>query len=134
MGFGVNTVTGDYSRGATGLWIENGQLTYAVEEVTVAGNLALVYFAAGLANDEDAIRNALLALEVDDLAQRLPRQLSGGQAQRVALARAVLLQPRVILADEPTTRGDDDAARGSATSPRPWLTRARSDPWRSASN
>jgi PmbA protein len=39
MGFGVNTVTGDYSRGTTGLWIENGQLTYAVEEVTVAGNL-----------------------------------------------------------------------------------------------
>ena len=40
MGFGVNTVTGDYSRGATGLWIENGQLTHAVEEVTIAGNLA----------------------------------------------------------------------------------------------
>jgi PmbA protein len=40
MGFGVNVVTGDYSRGATGLWIENGQLTHAVEEVTVAGNLA----------------------------------------------------------------------------------------------
>jgi len=39
MGFGVNTVTGDYSRGATGLWIESGQLTHAVEEVTVAGNL-----------------------------------------------------------------------------------------------
>ena len=40
MGFGVNTVTGDYSRGATGLWIENGALTHAVEEVTIAGNLA----------------------------------------------------------------------------------------------
>ena len=40
MGFGVNVVTGDYSRGATGLWIENGALTHAVEEVTVAGNLA----------------------------------------------------------------------------------------------
>jgi PmbA protein len=40
MGFGVNTVTGDYSRGATGLWIEKGQLTHAVEEVTIAGNLA----------------------------------------------------------------------------------------------
>ena len=39
MGFGVNLVTGDYSRGATGLWIENGQLTHAVEEVTIAGNL-----------------------------------------------------------------------------------------------
>jgi PmbA protein len=40
MGFGVNLVTGDYSRGATGLWIENGQLTHAVEEITIAGNLA----------------------------------------------------------------------------------------------
>jgi PmbA protein len=39
MGFGVNVVTGDYSRGATGLWIENGMLTHAVEEVTIAGNL-----------------------------------------------------------------------------------------------
>jgi PmbA protein len=39
MGFGVNVVTGDYSRGATGLWIENGQLTHAVEEITIAGNL-----------------------------------------------------------------------------------------------
>jgi PmbA protein len=39
MGSGVNMVTGDYSRGAAGLWIENGELTFAVEEVTIAGNL-----------------------------------------------------------------------------------------------
>ncbi len=39
LGFGVNLVTGDYSRGASGLWIENGELTFPVEEVTVAGNL-----------------------------------------------------------------------------------------------
>jgi PmbA protein len=39
MGFGVNAVTGDYSRGAAGLWIENGELTYPVSEVTIAGNL-----------------------------------------------------------------------------------------------
>jgi PmbA protein len=39
MGFGVNMVTGDYSRGASGLWIENGELGYAVQEVTIAGNL-----------------------------------------------------------------------------------------------
>ncbi len=39
IGFGVNLTTGDYSRGAGGLWIENGQLTFPVEEVTVAGNL-----------------------------------------------------------------------------------------------
>jgi PmbA protein len=40
IGFGVNIVTGDYSRGAAGMWIENGELAYPVEEVTIAGNLA----------------------------------------------------------------------------------------------
>ncbi|MBI2149146.1 MAG: TldD/PmbA family protein, partial [Acidobacteria bacterium] len=39
IGFGVNTVTGDYSRGAVGLWIENGKLVHPVHEVTIAGNL-----------------------------------------------------------------------------------------------
>jgi PmbA protein len=39
IGFGVNTVTGDYSRGAVGLWIENGKFVHAVQEVTIAGNL-----------------------------------------------------------------------------------------------
>jgi PmbA protein len=39
LGFGVNLVTGDYSRGASGMWIENGELTFPVEEITIAGNL-----------------------------------------------------------------------------------------------
>ncbi len=39
IGFGVNLVSGDYSRGAAGLWIERGQLAYPVEELTIAGNL-----------------------------------------------------------------------------------------------
>ena len=39
LGFGVNLVTGDFSRGASGLWIQNGELTFPVEEITVAGNL-----------------------------------------------------------------------------------------------
>jgi len=39
IGFGINMVTGDYSRGAGGIWIENGELTYPVQEITVAGNL-----------------------------------------------------------------------------------------------
>jgi PmbA protein len=39
IGFGVNTVTGDYSRGAVGIWIENGKFTYPVQEVTIASNL-----------------------------------------------------------------------------------------------
>jgi len=43
MGQGVNMVTGDYSRGASGLWIENGELTYAVQEITIAGNLQQMY-------------------------------------------------------------------------------------------
>jgi PmbA protein len=52
MGFGVNVVTGDYSRGATGLWIENGELTHAVEEVTIAGNLADMFRnVAAIGND-----------------------------------------------------------------------------------
>jgi PmbA protein len=39
MGFGVNLVTGEFSQGASGLWIEDGELTHAVEEITIAGNL-----------------------------------------------------------------------------------------------
>jgi PmbA protein len=39
IGFGVNLVTGDYSRGVCGFWIENGELAYPVEEITIAGNL-----------------------------------------------------------------------------------------------
>ncbi|MBI1846141.1 MAG: TldD/PmbA family protein [Candidatus Rokubacteria bacterium] len=52
IGFGVNGVTGDYSRGAVGLWIENGKLAYPVEEVTVAGNLLEMLLAIdGVASD-----------------------------------------------------------------------------------
>ena len=40
MGQGVNLVTGDYSRGATGFWVEGGKIQYPVEEITIAGNLA----------------------------------------------------------------------------------------------
>ncbi len=52
IGFGVNGVTGDYSRGAVGLWIERGELAYPVEEVTVAGNLlAMLAAIDGVADD-----------------------------------------------------------------------------------
>ena len=43
LGPGINLVTGDYSRGASGLWIENGQLTYPVQEITIAGNLQQMF-------------------------------------------------------------------------------------------
>jgi PmbA protein len=51
IGMGVNQVTGDYSRGATGFWIEGGERTYAVSEVTIAGNLIDMFRALTPAND-----------------------------------------------------------------------------------
>lgn len=78
--------------------------------LSVQQNLALAQWASGQPEDAQRIASALRSLGVQDLARRKPAQLSGGQAQRVALARAVLLQPRVILADEPTASLDDEAA------------------------
>ena len=54
IGFGVNMVTGDYSRGAVGFWIENGQIGHPVEEVTIAGNLKNMF------NDIEMIGNDLI--------------------------------------------------------------------------
>jgi len=51
IGMGANLVTGDYSRGASGLWIENGELTYPVSEVTIAGHLNDIFAALEAAND-----------------------------------------------------------------------------------
>ena len=78
--------------------------------LSVYQNLAMAQWAAGRREDASAIHAALHTLGVHELASRTPSQLSGGQAQRVALARAVLLQPQVILADEPTASLDDESA------------------------
>jgi PmbA protein len=43
MGFGINMVTGDYSRGASGFWVEDGAIAYPVEEITIAGNLSNMF-------------------------------------------------------------------------------------------
>ena len=51
IGSGVNMVTGDYSRGASGFWIENGTMTYAVSEVTIAGHLTDIFRSLTPAND-----------------------------------------------------------------------------------
>ena len=60
IGFGVNQVTGDYSRGASGFWVEQGEIAYPVEEVTVAGNLADMYRNIALTgNDVDPRGNIL---------------------------------------------------------------------------
>lgn len=53
IGQGVNMITGEYSRGASGYWIENGVLTHAISEVTIAGNLKDMFMNMILANDLD---------------------------------------------------------------------------------
>lgn len=77
--------------------------------LSVYDNLALAYWAAGVALDRARLQACLETLGIAELAQRKPGQLSGGQAQRVALARAVLQHPAVLLADEPTASLDDAA-------------------------
>ena len=54
IGFGVNVVTGDYSQGAVGHWIENGRIVHPVHEVTIAGNLK------DMLRDVDAVGNDLV--------------------------------------------------------------------------
>ncbi len=61
IGSGVNIVTGDYSRGAGGLWIENGELTYPVQEVTIAGNLADMLNHIALIGSDLEFRSSLAA-------------------------------------------------------------------------
>jgi putative ABC transport system ATP-binding protein len=102
-----NIAADAWRAGAIGFLPQKLHLSAAL---TVQQNLGLVFWASGQPEDPVRIHAALEALGVNDLAQRKPGQLSGGQAQRVALARAVLLKPQVILADEPTASLDDAAA------------------------
>jgi PmbA protein len=68
MGMGVNGVTGDYSRGAAGMWIEDGQLAFPVSEMTVAGNLKDMFARMVAANDLEFRTGAdAPTLRIDDL-------------------------------------------------------------------
>ena len=69
MGMGVNLVTGDYSRGASGLWISGGELTYPVEEITVAGNLKDMFLNISEVASDLEFRGAVAAptLRIDGL-------------------------------------------------------------------
>jgi putative ABC transport system ATP-binding protein len=86
------------------------QKLHLSEALTVERNLALAFFAAGVPENRQSVLRALDLLGVGELAGRRPSQLSGGQAQRVALARTILMEPSIILADEPTASLDDEAA------------------------
>jgi PmbA protein len=73
IGQGVNMITGEYSRGATGFWIENGELTFAVSEVTIASNLKEMFMRLTPANDIDrkfGVASPTIAIEGLTLAGR----------------------------------------------------------------
>jgi PmbA protein len=57
MGQGVNLVTGDYSRGAAGYWVEGGEIRYPVEEITIAGNLREMFKRIALVGSDVLVRN-----------------------------------------------------------------------------
>jgi len=58
MGQGVNNITGDYSRGAAGFWVEHGEIQYPVEEITIAGNLKTMFSTmVEIGNDVDERKN-----------------------------------------------------------------------------
>ncbi|MET7683613.1 ATP-binding cassette domain-containing protein [Streptomyces sp. NPDC005423] len=102
-------LTGGAVAGQVGVVFQGPSLIPALD---VAENAALPLVLAGVP-EERARRRALESLALvaaGDLADKLPEELSGGQAQRVAIARVLALRPRLVLADEPT--GQLDRATG----------------------
>ena len=61
IGFGVNSVTGDYSRGASGMWIEDGAFAYPVQEITIAGNLKEMYLSIEMIGNDLVWRSSTVA-------------------------------------------------------------------------
>jgi putative ABC transport system ATP-binding protein len=86
------------------------QRLHLINSLTVLDNLLLAQYLADEHVDRKQGMALLQTLEIEHLSQRLPHELSQGQAQRVAVARAVINKPTLLLADEPTAALDDAQA------------------------
>jgi len=88
------------------------QFFHLVPRLTAADNIALPLVLAGIpaAERKQRVTHILTAMNLMDRAEHRPEQLSGGQRQRVAIGRATIMQPAILLADEPT--GNLDRASG----------------------
>jgi putative ABC transport system ATP-binding protein len=80
------------------------QMFHLVPRLTAAENIELPLVLAGIPSEErePRVASALTALDIANRSHHRPEQLSGGQRQRVAIARATIMEPQVLLADEPT--------------------------------
>jgi ABC-type lipoprotein export system ATPase subunit len=98
----------DRWRGRTiGVVLQSFQL---LPHFSVLENLTVSQYLAGMNVDANEARETLAALGIADLAGNRPGRLSRGQVQRAAIARAVVNRPKLLLADEPTSSLDDEAA------------------------
>ena len=94
MGQGVNYVTGDYSRGASGFWVENGQIAFPVQEITIAGNLkTMLRNLVAIGNDVDLrgnVRVGSILLEQMAIAGEKSPLLATSSRQRRELLHGLL--------------------------------------------